>query len=240
MKLCSDVDGKSPIGSTPIPSENISNVLFTCEATQQKDGENPEILRAQQPLDLVSQNQQKLVADSSQTEFDFHVSPLLEDHSSPVKFAFLFGLCAFTASEDGSVHGYDLVSKSLVTKMIHPNPVTWLHATVKNTQKGALKNAKTGRQYMKHLRLITGCEDTYVRQFLFETETEISLNDKECRQAMKMYEKKCSHVSTCVAANKAVAKLYVGTKEGAIFTYNPSLNTIQKTKIQVTLFFYIM
>jgi hypothetical protein len=93
---------------------------------------------------------------------------------------------------------------------------------------------------MKHLRLITGCEVTYVRQFLFETETEISLNDKECRQAMKMYEKKCSHVSTSVAANKAVAKLYVGTKEGAIFTYNPSLNSIQKTKIQVTFFFKIM
>jgi hypothetical protein len=112
VKLCSDVDGKSPIGSTPIPSANISKVLFTCEATQPKDGENPEIPRAQQPLDLlVYQNKQKLVADSSQTEFDFHVSPLLENHSSPVKFAFLFRLCAFTASEDGSVHGYDLVSK---------------------------------------------------------------------------------------------------------------------------------
>ncbi len=57
---------------------------------------------------------------------------------------------------------------------------------------------------------------------------------------MKTYERKCSHVSTCVAANKAVAKLYVGTKEGAIFTYNPSFNSIQKTKIQVTLFFKIM
>jgi hypothetical protein len=179
------------------------------------------------------------VADSSQTELDFRVSVLLKAYSSPVQFAFLFGLCAFKASEDGSVHNYDLGSKSLVTKMIHPNPVMWLHATVKNTQKGALKNAKTGRQYMKHLRLITGCEDTYVRQFLFETETEISLNDKECRQAMKMYERKCSHVSTCVAANKAVAKFYVGTKEGAIFTYNPFFNTIQKTRIQVALFFYI-
>ncbi len=172
------MDGKSPIGSTPIPSANISKVLFTCEATQQKDGENPEILRAQQPLDLlVSQNKKKLVADSSQTEWFPCVTSIGRSFFS-VKFVFWFGLCAFTASEDGSVHGYDFVSKSLVTKMIHPNPVTWLHATVKNTQKGALKNAKTGRQYMKHLRLITGCEDTYVRQFLFETETKISLNDK--------------------------------------------------------------
>jgi hypothetical protein len=62
------------------------------------------------------------------------------------------------------------------------------------------------------LRLIEGCEDTYVRQFVFETE--VSFNDKECRHAMKIYEKECSHASTCVkTANKAVATLYVGTKE---------------------------
>jgi hypothetical protein len=151
---------------------------------------------------------------------------LLPPHLTAVKCVYVHGPCAFTASEDGTVHIYDLETNSLVKQIsANTHPVSWLYATSLNTSSEVLSTIKSKTEYLNHVTLITGNEDARIRQFKLPNG---SLKD----------EKFCSSFLTCVAGHVTLAKLYVGTRVGRIITYNPGDNMIKRIKFQVSNIFY--
>ena len=141
---------------------------------------------------------------------------LLPPHPTAVKCVDIHGPCAFTASEDGTVHIYDL-KKNLLVKEIsaHWDPVTWLYVLSLRTSSEVLSTIKSTTEYLNHVTLITGSEDAHIRQFALDSGALID-------------DKICSYSLTCVAGHVALAKLYVGTKEGVIISYNPSDKIIKR------------
>ena len=151
---------------------------------------------------------------------------LLPAHLTAVKCVYIHGPCAYAASEDGTVHIYDLETNSLLKQIsANTHPVSWLYATSLNTSSEVLSAIKSTTEYLNHVTLITGNEDARIRQFKLPNG---SLKD----------EKFCSSFLTCVAGHVTLAKLYVGTRVGRIITYNPGDNMIKRTKLQVSNIFY--
>ena len=141
---------------------------------------------------------------------------LLPPHPTAVKCVDIHGPCAFTASEDGTVHIYDLETKLLVKEIsAHWDPVTWLYVLSLRTSSEVLSTIKSTTEYLNHLTLITGSEDAHIRQFALDSGALID-------------DKICSYSLTCVAGHVALAELYVGTKEGVIISYNPSDKIIKR------------
>lgn len=145
---------------------------------------------------------------------------LLRSHQSSVRCVFICGPCAFTASEDGTVHIYDLMTNSLSMRILgHTKPVTWLYAASLNTPSEVLKTIRYTTEYLNHLTLITGSEDAHIRQFSLDS-------------GALLHEKFCDFPLTCVVAHKLQSKLYVGTTEGTIYTYTPKLNALRANKFK--------
>ena len=150
---------------------------------------------------------------------------LLRSHESSVRCVYICGSCAFTASEDGTVHIYDLTTNALSMRILgHTKPVTWLYAVALNTSSEALKAVKSTTDYLNHLTLITGSEDAYIRQFALDS-------------GSLLHERFCQYPLTCAMGHKALAKLFVGTTEGTIFTYHPKINSVRINKFKVSWIF---
>ena len=150
----------------------------------------------------------------------------LQSHATGVRCVFVSGPFIFTASEDGIVHVYDMTTKLLSMRIVgHLLPVTWLYAVALNTPPSEMQKLKA-QEYLNQLSLITGCEDTCVRKFSLEGGQ--LLHEKECHEAL-----------TCVAGHKRLGKLYIGSKEGRIFTYNPKTDKLNTVSFRVIKFLYI-
>ena len=150
---------------------------------------------------------------------------LLRPHLTAVRCVHICGPCAFTASEDGTVHIYDLKTNSLSMRILgHTHPVTWLYGLSLNTSSEVLSTIKSTTEYLNHVTLITGSEDAHIRQFSLDSGSLI-------------HERFCEHPLTCTAGHVAIAKLYVGTTVGAIFTYNPRINSIRINNFKVSQIF---
>lgn len=148
-------------------------------------------------------------------------SVLLPPHQSTVMCVFICGPCAFTASEDGRVHIYDLLTNSLSMRILgHSKPVTWLYAASLSTPSEVLKTIKYTTEYLNYLTLITGSEDGNIRQFSLDT-------------GVLLHEITCGFPLTCVVGYKVQSKLYIGTTEGTIYTYTPKLNVLRTNRFKV-------
>lgn len=142
-------------------------------------------------------------------------------HKKCVKCIFISGPCIFTSSEDGTVHVYDMETKSLFMRILgHQDPVTWLYVVSPNLPSAKLRTITTAPEYLNHLNLITGSLDAHIRQFSLET-------------GKLMYENRCPSPITSVAGHRMINKLYVGSKDGSILTYNPKFDTLGEVKIKV-------
>ena len=167
-----------------------------------------------------SKNVSNVAASSVQPTEDSNELSTLQPHATSIRCVFVNGPCIFTASEDGTVHVYDMATKLLSMRILgHLQPVTWLYAVSLNTPTAEMKTLKAP-EYLNQLSLITGSEDTYVRQFSLET-------------GKLLHEKECSEALTCVAGHKILGKLYIGSKEGRIFTYNPKSNVLKTVNFRV-------
>lgn len=146
---------------------------------------------------------------------------LLRPHHTAVRCVFIYGPCAFTASEDGTVHIYDLKTNSLSMRILgHTQPVTWLYGISLTTSNDVLNTLKSTTDYLNHVTLITGSEDAHIRQFALES-------------GSLMHERFCNYALTCAVGHKSLAKLYVGTTVGTIFAYNPRINSMRISKFKV-------
>jgi len=127
---------------------------------------------------------------------------------------FSSGPCLFTASEDATVHVYDLKSGQLSMRVLgHQEQVTCLYSIAMKATSKELKNAASTPEYLQHLNLITGSKDGYVRQF--------SLSDGNL-----LHEKSCNQPITCMVASRPLACFFIGTESGAIYLYSIKNNVV--------------
>nr|CAH0102922.1 unnamed protein product [Daphnia galeata] len=80
-------------------------------------------------------------------------------HLTAVKCVYVHGPCAFTASEDGTVHIYDLETNSLVKQISAIRIPSWLLGAHPDTSSEVLSTIKSKTEYLNHVTLITGNED---------------------------------------------------------------------------------
>lgn len=197
-----------------------SPVLPTPQATPVAPEKLPQVVdpkKVPQSNTLVSKEAASADQPSVGTSGDLVFLP---SHTTSVRCCFVNGPCIFTASEDGTVHVYDMATRTLSMRIRgHENPVTWLYAVSLNTPSDKLRTLNAA-EYLNQLNLITGSEDTYVRQFSLET-------------GRLLHEKECSDALTCVAGHKLLGKLFIGSKEGHIFTYAPKANVLRTTSFRV-------
>ena len=145
----------------------------------------------------------------------------LDPHQTAVKCMFSSGPCLFTASEDATIHVYDLVSGQLSMRVLgHQEQVTCLYSIAMKTTFKELKSLNSTSDYLYHLSLITGSRDGYVRQF--------SLADGNL-----LHEKTCKHPITCMVAYKYLACFFLGTDAGLIYTYNLKDNVLTLASFKV-------
>ena len=145
---------------------------------------------------------------------------LLKPHRTAVRCVNIYGRCAFTASEDGALHIYDLKTDSLlkiITGQTHP--VNWLFGVSLSTSDAVLKTIKSTSVYLRHLTLITGSTDKHIRQITLDSCSVIQKRISNC-------------TLTCAIGTRNVTKLLVGTKEGSVISYNPTYNTMWTTNIK--------
>lgn len=146
---------------------------------------------------------------------------LLEPHGTCVRTMFVNGPGLFTASDDGTVHVYDHTTGILTMRVLgHQEPVTFLYAVSLKKTSQQLRECPSTAQYLNNLNLITGSLDGFVRQFSLET-------------GNVLHERNCHAPVTCAAANKKLQKLYVGTKRGDIFSYDPKSNGLAPARFKV-------
>ena len=100
----------------------------------------------------------------------------------------------------------------------HEEPITWLYAVLVRAP-AKIINANI-KNCLDHLDLVTGSEDGCIRQFTMRT--------GECRSELA-----CNKSVTCVAGDSWSGKLYVGSVDGTIYTYNPKVITVEKVKFKV-------
>lgn len=164
-------------------------------------------------------------SDPSRTARQTHNERMfvLERHKTRIKCIFINGPCIFSSSEDGTVHVYDIKTGHLSMRILgHQQPVTWMFAISLNLTSTLLRNIPTTAEYLNQLDLITGSEDSCIRQFSLET-------------GGLLHEIDCKCPLTTVAGNKTLGKLYIGSKEGSIFTYNPMDQLLKTSCIKVIL-----
>ena len=101
----------------------------------------------------------------------------------------------------------------------HEEPITWLYAVLVRAPTKSLHNA-TVATFLDHLDLVTGSEDGCIRQFTMKT--------GECRA-----ETSCAQAVTCVTGDSKSGKLYIGSVDGTIYSYNPKAITVDKVKYKV-------
>lgn len=149
----------------------------------------------------------------------------LPAHTSSVRCLFINGPCLFSASDDGIVHVYNLVSGEIVYRVRgHTDPVTWLFAVSLNADASVLKAiSENTLEYINQLHLITGSSDGFIRRFELRTADSEPQPNELC----------CGIPVTCVAGSRDQGRLYVGSRDGVIFIYNPKTNTIIKAKFKV-------
>lgn len=149
----------------------------------------------------------------------------LPTHSTSVRCLFINGPCLFSASDDGIVHVYDLVTGLIVYRVRgHSDPVTWLYAVSFNADSSTLKAlSENTLEYINQLHLITGSSDGFIRRFELRTADSEPQPNELC----------CGIPVTCVAGSRDQGRLYVGSRDGVIFTYNPKTNIITKAKFKV-------
>ena len=160
---------------------------------------------------------------STPTQPLFNVGDIhyLEPHATAIKCMFSSGPCLFTASEDATVHVYDLKSGQLSMRVLgHQEQVTCLYSIALTATSKELKNATSTPEYLQHLNLITGSKDGYVRQF--------SLADGNL-----LHEKSVNQPITCMVASRPLACFFIGTDSGAIYSYNIKDNVINLAPFKV-------
>lgn len=101
----------------------------------------------------------------------------------------------------------------------HEEPITWLYAVLVRPPLKSLQNA-TVATFLDHLDLVTGSEDGCIRQFTMKT--------GDCRA-----ETPCASAVSCVAGDSFSGKLYIGSVDGTIYSYNPKAITVDKIKYKV-------
>jgi hypothetical protein len=142
---------------------------------------------------------------------------LLPPHPTAVKCVDIHGPCAFTASEDGTVHIYDLDKNLLVKKIsAHTDAVTWLYGISLKMSSEVLSNIKSTTEYLSHLTLVTGSEDKNIRQFALDS-------------GALIHERFCNYTPTCESGTRTRRNL-VGTKEGVILSYDTKAKSIMRIK----------
>lgn len=166
-----------------------------------------------QSASFASAIEKKKVVHSTKT-IGFRDPIFFESHLAAVKSIAIFGCFAFTGSEDGAVHIYDLETSLLVKKIeSQGTSVNWLHV---------VSSFAKSENDLTNLTLFTGSDDGNIRKFSLESDSVV-------------IQKACSYSLTCCAANKDNPNLFVGTRNGLVISYNPSKNSIRKTKIKVSL-----
>jgi len=101
----------------------------------------------------------------------------------------------------------------------HEESITWLHAVSVRGPVNSLSKA-TFATCLDHLDLVTGSLDGCIRQFTMKT--------GECRA-----ETPCVSAVSCVTGDKRSGKLYIGSVDGTIYSYNPKAITVDKVKYKV-------
>ncbi len=140
---------------------------------------------------------------------------ILPPHLTAVRCVYIHGPCAFTASEDGTVHIYDLETKLLVKKILaNTDPVTCLYGISLQTSSEVLSNIKSTTEYLSHLTLVTGSEDAHIRQFALDSGALID-------------DQLSDYAPTCVAGTKTLKHQYFGTKDGVVL-YDPKNKSIRR------------
>ena len=150
---------------------------------------------------------------------------LLPPHLTAVRCKHIHGPSAFTASEDGTVHIYDLETNVLVKKIsTHTDAVTWLYGISLKMSSEVLSTIKSTTEYLNNLTLVTGSEDKNIRQFALDS-------------GALIHERFCNYTPTCESGTRTRRNL-VGTKEGVILSYDTQAKSIMRiNKFQVSYIF---
>ena len=98
-------------------------------------------------------------------------------------------------------------------------PITWLYAVLVRAPVKTLHNA-TVSTFLDHFDLVTGSQDGCIRQLTMKT--------GECRA-----ETSCAQALTCVTSDSKSGKLYIGSVDGTIYSYNPKAMTVDKVECKV-------
>ena len=145
---------------------------------------------------------------------------LLPAHLTAVKCVYIHGhhtwstYIAFTASEDGTVHIYDLETKLLVKKILaNTDPVTCLYGISLQTSSEVLSTIKSTTEYLSHLTLVTGSEQKHIRQYALDSGALID-------------DQMWDYAPTCVAGT-TLKNQYFGTKNGVVL-YDPQNKSIRR------------
>lgn len=211
--------------------ENVTNNLGTNDQCQLLDSKElptdlpPPVLENNNESkdDVLKMESDSRSSDPSQNALPMHSERMLvlERHKTLIKSIFVNGPCIFSSSEEGTVHVYDMKTGHLSMRILgHQQPVTWMYAISLNLTSTLLRNITTTAEYLNQLNLITGSEDACIRQFSLET-------------GGLLHEVDCKYPLTSVSGNKTLGKLYIGCKEGSIFTYNPKSKSLQTSRIKV-------
>ena len=120
----------------------------------------------------------------------------------------------------GTVLVHDVDTGIRAMRLIgHEEPITWFYAVMVRSPVNSLLSA-TVATCLDHLDLVTGSLDACIRQFTMET--------GECRAKTS-----CVKAVSCVTGDKRSGKLYIGSVDGTIYSYNPKAITVDKVKYKV-------